>query len=147
MNRFPAIAGWMARPERGLELRAWRVLPPDPPAGETPRLARQILERELEGLEPPSETFGTHEAIRRRRGDGYGRARRPQDGCHRGIASEDMDARGIARELSAVLAQALEVFPRIEELEGGRPASAAPPDWARRHRTRGSELHYKAARR
>jgi hypothetical protein len=30
-----------------------------------------------------------------------------------------MDARGIARELSAVLAQLSEVFPRIEELKGG----------------------------
>ncbi len=52
VNCFPAVAGRMARPERRLELRALRVLPPHPPAGETPGLARQIFERQLEGLEP-----------------------------------------------------------------------------------------------
>ncbi len=52
VNRLSAIAGRMARPERRPELRTLRVLPPHPPAGETPGLARQILERELEGLEP-----------------------------------------------------------------------------------------------
>jgi hypothetical protein len=118
MNRLPAVAGRRTRPERRLELRTLHVLPPNPPAGETPGLSRQIIERQLEGLEPPGETFGTHEAIGRRSGIGYGRARRPQEGCHRGIASEDMDARGIPRGPYAVLAQAGEVFPWIEELEG-----------------------------
>ena len=58
----------MARPERRFELRTLRVLPPKPPAGETPGLARQILERELEGLEPPGEGFGIDEAIGQRSG-------------------------------------------------------------------------------
>jgi hypothetical protein len=53
VNRLPAVAGRMARPERRGELRTFSFLPPDPPAGETPGLARQILERQLEGLEPP----------------------------------------------------------------------------------------------
>jgi hypothetical protein len=72
MNRLPAVAGRRTRPERRLELRTLRLLPPDPPAGETPGLARQILERELEGLEPPGETFGVDQAIGRRRGLGHG---------------------------------------------------------------------------
>ena len=72
VNRLPAIAGRMARPERRLELRTLRVLPPDPPAGETPGLARQILERELEGMEPPGEGLGVDEAIGRRCGIGHG---------------------------------------------------------------------------
>ncbi len=50
VNRLPAVAGRMARPERRLELRSFCGLPPDPPAGETPGLARQIVERELEGV-------------------------------------------------------------------------------------------------
>jgi len=148
VNRLPAVAGRMARPERRPELRTFCVLPPEPPAGETPGLARQILECQLEGLEPPGEAFGTHEAIGRWRGDGYGRARRPQDGCHPGItwiASEDMDARGISREHSA--ATGFEVFPRIEELKGGRPACATLPDGPRRHGPRRRELHHKATRR
>ena len=73
VNRLPAVAGRRTRPERRLELRAWHGLPPHPPAGKTPGLARQILERQLEGLEPPGEAFGTHEAIGRRNGIGYGR--------------------------------------------------------------------------
>jgi hypothetical protein len=56
-----------------------------------------------------------------------------------------MDARGIPRELSMVLAQLCEVFPRIEELEGGKPASAALPDGPHRLGTRRSKLHHKAA--
>ena len=52
VNRLSAIAGRMARPERRPELWRFCGLPPHPPAGETPGLARQILKRELEGLEP-----------------------------------------------------------------------------------------------
>jgi hypothetical protein len=58
-----------------------------------------------------------------------------------------MDARGNPRGPSAVLAQGREIFPRIEQLEGGTPASAALPDSPRRHRTRRCWLHHKAARR
>ena len=75
VHRFPAVAGRMARPERRFELRSFCVLPPDPPAGETPGLARQILERELEGMEPPGEARGIDEAIGRRSGIGGWRAR------------------------------------------------------------------------
>jgi hypothetical protein len=103
VNRLPAVAGRMARPERRPELRILRALPPDPPARETPGLARQILERELEGLEPPGEGFGIDEAIGRGNGIGGGRARRPQ-GRHPGIMREEMDARGNPRGPSAVLA-------------------------------------------
>ena len=75
VNRFPAIAGRMARPERRPELQSFCVLPPKPPARETPGLARQILERELEGLEPKAEARGAHEAIGRRSGIGHGLGR------------------------------------------------------------------------
>ena len=37
-----------------------------------------------------------------------------------------MDARGILRVLYAALAQLREVFPRIEELEGGEPGFRHP---------------------
>ena len=66
VNCFPAIAGRMARPERRFELQALHLLPPDPPARESPRLAWQILERELEGLEPAAEALGSDKAIGRR---------------------------------------------------------------------------------
>ena len=115
VDRLPAVAGRMARPERRLELQTLHFLPPHPPAGETAGLARQILECELEGLEPLGKSRGTHEAIGRRRGIRLGLWRCPH--CrHPGIASEEMDARGIPRECPA--AQDFEVFPRIEELEG-----------------------------
>jgi hypothetical protein len=133
VNQLPAVAGKRTRPE----------LPSHPPAGETPGLARQIIECQLEGLEPPAETFGIDKAIGRRGGIGYGRARWPQ-----GIIRVEMDARGIPPELSMVLAQLCEVFPWIEELEGGRgvPALADRPRRHRtRNRTRGRKLHHKAA--
>ena len=116
VNRFPAVAGRMARPQRRPELRALRVFPPDPPARETPGLARQILERQLEGLEPPAETPGIDKAIGRRSGFGSGRARLPR-GHHPVIASEEMDARDNPLGPSAVRNR--EIFPRIQELEGG----------------------------
>ena len=75
VNRLPAVAGWRTRPERRLELRTLHVLALHPPAGETPGLARQILERELEGLEPPGEARGVDKAIGRWSGIGGGRAR------------------------------------------------------------------------
>ena len=70
VNRLPAITGRMARPERRLKLRSFCVLPPHPPADETPGLARQIFKRQLEGLEPPAEARGIDEAIGRRSGIG-----------------------------------------------------------------------------
>ena len=132
VNLLPPVAGRTARPERRPELRTWHVLPPHSPAGQTPGLARQIIERQLEGLEPAAETFGVHQAIGRRRGIGYGHgtAHCPQGG-HRGIIPpeiipEDMDARDKPPAFSAACC---EVFPRIEELEGGRgvPALADGP--------------------
>ena len=113
VNLLLAMAGRLARAEWRCELHIWRVLPSHPPAGETPGLARQIVQRQLEGLEPPAETLATHEAIGWWSGSG-GRAGWPQ-----GIIREEMDARGIPRELSAGLAQLREIFPRIEELERG----------------------------
>ena len=143
VNCFPAVAGRMARPERRLELQAWHLLPPEPPAGQTPGLARQIIKCQLEGLEPAAEAFGAHEAIGRRSGIGQGLGCCPH--CrHPGIAPEDMDARRIPRECSA--AQGLEIFPRIEELEGGT-GTPTLPDRPRRHGPRGYKLHHKAARR
>ena len=73
MNWLLAVARRTARPERRLELQAWYVLPPEPQAGETPGLARQIIERQLEGLEPPGDTRGIDEAIGWRRGNRCGR--------------------------------------------------------------------------
>src|SRR5688500_7871798 len=106
VKRLPAVAGRTARPERRGELRTWRLLPSCPPAGETPGLARQIIECQLEGLEPVGEAFGIDKAIGGRNRIGGARARFPQ-GCHPGIACKDliipeeMDARRIARVLSA----------------------------------------------
>ena len=116
MNRLSAIAGRMARPERRPELWTFCVLAPHPPAGETPGLARQIIKCQFEGLEPAGEALGIDEAIGRWSGISGGRARLPQ-GRHPGIAPEDMDARRIPRECSAL--REFEIFPRIEELEGG----------------------------
>src|SRR5687768_15109021 len=123
VNGLPAVAGRTGRSERRGELRTFCGLPSCPPAGQTPGLARQIIECQLEGLEPAGEAFGIDKAIGgRRSGIGGARARFPQ-GCHPGIACkdliipEDMDARRIARVFSAAWSR--EVFPRIEELEGG----------------------------
>ena len=68
VNRLSAIAGRKARPQRRPELRSFRSLPPHPPARETPGLARQIREREFQGLEPAAEARGIDEAIGRRSG-------------------------------------------------------------------------------
>ena len=76
VNGLPAVARRMAGPERRQELQIWRSLSPLPPAGETPGLARQVLKRWLEGLEPPGETLGTDQAIGGRRGNGDGRGAR-----------------------------------------------------------------------
>ena len=114
MNLLPAVAGRLARAERRCELHIWRVLPSHPPAGETPGLAQQIVQRQLEGLKPPAEAHGIDQAIGWWSGSSGGRAGWPQS-----IIREEMDARGIARELSAGLAQLREIFPRIEELERG----------------------------
>ena len=75
VHRLPAVAGRMAWPERRLELRTWRILPPDPPAREAPGLARQILECHLEGLKPPCKACGIDETIGRRRGISRGLGR------------------------------------------------------------------------
>ena len=122
VNLLPPVARRRTRPERRFELWIFCGLAFYPPARQTPGLARQILERQLEGLEPPAEAFGVDKAIGRRSGIGYGRVRLPQ-----GIIRVEMDAWGIPHGFSAVLAQLSEVLPRIEELEGGRPVSALPP--------------------
>ncbi len=95
---------------------AWRCLPPLLPADETPGLARQILERGFEGLEPAAEALGVDKAIGRRRGFNHGLGRWPQ-GRHPGIVFEEMDARHNPGEFP--VAQAFEIFSRIEQLEGG----------------------------
>ena len=122
VNRLPVVPWRSTRPDRRLELWTWHVLPPDPPTGKTPGLARQIIERQLEGLEPAAEAFGTHKAIGGRNGTCFGRACLPRGYCP--VASEEMDARGIAHGPS--MAAAREVFPRIEELEGGMGRTALP---------------------
>jgi|GEM_PF-6466127 len=58
-----AVAGRRTRPERRFELRSFRFLAPHPPAGETLGLARQILKRLLESLEPAAEALRIDEAI------------------------------------------------------------------------------------
>jgi hypothetical protein len=58
-----AVAGRRTRSERRFELRTWHILSPYPPAGQTPGLARQIIECELKGLEPAGEASGIDETI------------------------------------------------------------------------------------
>ena len=67
-----AVAGRRTGPERRLEYRAWHGLPPLPPAGHAPGLAREVVEGEFDGLEPAGNPFGIDKAIGRR-GSGYGR--------------------------------------------------------------------------
>ena len=149
MNGLSAIARRTAGPERRQELQVWCGLPPLPPAGETFGLARKVLKRQLEGLESAGETRGAGQAIggRRRSGDGGGKARCPSCpyGCNRGIGwGEVTDARDKPDGFHGPYR--LETFPRIKELERGRPA--APDALGRglcRHRTRRSKLHHKAA--
>ena len=64
MNGLPAGAGRTAGAQRRAELRRFFLLPPEPPAGETPGLARQIIERQLEGLEPARDALGIHKPSR-----------------------------------------------------------------------------------
>ncbi len=118
MNRLPAVAGRRTRPERRFELRSFCGLAPHPPAGETPGLARQILERELEGMEPPAEAFGIDQAIGRGNGSGHGLGRWPEI-VHPGIRPEEKDTRGMLGVFNAVLAQ-LRVAP-FGDLSGAIP--------------------------
>jgi hypothetical protein len=60
----------MARPERRQEFVAWRGFPPLLPAHKSLGLARQIIKRQLEGLEPPGKSLRIDKAIGRRRGFG-----------------------------------------------------------------------------
>ena len=112
--RLSAITGRTAGPQRRCEFRRFRLLPFHPPAGEASRLARQIIERQLEGLKPACKALRIDEAIGRRGGIGHGPGRRPQ-GCYPGIASEEMDARGTSSECPAALPR--EIFSRIEQLK------------------------------
>ena len=57
VNWLPAVAGRMARPERRLELRALAMFSRLTASGPAPGLARQVLKRELEGLEPAGEAL------------------------------------------------------------------------------------------
>ena len=68
-----AVAGRRPGPERRFERWAWHGLPPDPPAGHAPGLARQVVEGELESLEPAGDAFGIDQTIGWWRGDGNGR--------------------------------------------------------------------------
>ena len=74
VNFSPAVSGRRTRPERRFELRAFHGFPPHPPAGHTPGLVRQIIECQLEGLEPARDAFGIDEAIglRGRSSSGFG---------------------------------------------------------------------------
>ena len=58
------VAGRLARPKRGFELGGFCRLPPRPPAGHAPGLARKIIQRQLEDMEPAAEAFGIDQAIR-----------------------------------------------------------------------------------
>src|SRR5436190_20539570 len=53
-----AAAGRWTGAERRLELWSFHGLAPHPPAGHTPGLARQVLERQFENLEPAAEACG-----------------------------------------------------------------------------------------
>lgn len=114
--RFFAVARRTARPERKSEFGIFRRLAFQPPAGETLGLARQILEGELEGLDPPDESLGIDHAIRRRHWISGGNRRLPQ-GRHTGIAGEHVDAWGNLGEDPAV--RGFKVFAWIEKLKGG----------------------------
>ena len=61
-----AVAGRRAGPERVSEDMAWHGLPSHPPAGHAPGLARQVIKRQLEDLEPAAEMFAIDQAIGRR---------------------------------------------------------------------------------
>ena len=52
VDRPAPVAGRTTRPEWRLELQLRDLLPPCPQANETPRLTWQIVQRQLEGLEP-----------------------------------------------------------------------------------------------
>ena len=55
--RLRRPGGWPGQ-ERGSEdYLAWHGLPSQPPAGHAPGLARQVIESELENLEPPAEAL------------------------------------------------------------------------------------------
>ena len=123
VNRLLPVARRWAWPEWRFELRVFHVLPPDPPARHAPGLARQVIERQLEGLEPPAEALGIDQAIDRWRGNDGGLRQWPP-----GIIRVDMDARGILRVFYPALAQFREIFPHIIEPEGGEPAPAALAD-------------------
>ncbi len=71
-----ASAGRRTGPQRRSEDRAWHGLPPQPPAGHAPGLARQVLEGELEGLEPAGEALGIDQAIGGGGGTATGRGHR-----------------------------------------------------------------------
>ena len=116
VSGLPPVAGRVARPERRQELMIWRILAPELPAGEPPGLARKVIKRELQGLEPPGDAFGVDQAIGLRCGFNYRPGCWPQ-GCHSGIGPEDMDARDKTRECPG--AGAFDTLPWIEELEGG----------------------------
>ena len=136
-----AMAGRRTGAERRFERRNFCGLPPDPSAGHAPGLARQIIQRQLQGLEPAAEACGIDQAIGR--GNGSRRWRRCwPEGVHTGIRPEEKDTWRMLRVFDPALAQLWEIFPRIEELEGGEPASAAlSDDLPLGHRTRRHKLH------
>ena len=92
-----AMARRISGPEWRPEFQARHNLPPQPPAGETPCLARQIKECRLEGLESAAKLRAIHEAIRQLIGTGFRPERLLPQGCHAGIVAEDKDARQNSR--------------------------------------------------
>jgi hypothetical protein len=76
-NRVSAVARRTARPERRSEPQVRHFLTPRPPANETPRLTRQIFQRQLDRIEPQEEAAGVDAAIIGRRSGSGGWRRRP----------------------------------------------------------------------
>jgi hypothetical protein len=122
------VARGMARAERRDEYRTQRLLPfpPGPPLDKALGLAGQILERQLEGGEPPGQGQRADAAVfidARRRAGGrlWGRVH----GGHARIEGDDEEA-GVVAAAAALVWEALA---RIEELKGNPvgPAFALEP--------------------
>ena len=95
VSLLPPVAG--RRPGRSGDLNfGLFCLPPHPPAGHTPGLAGQIIEGQLEGLEPAGKAFGIDQAI--------GRRRREQAGAGpQGVDRESCRRKGCAADTSRIL--------------------------------------------
>ena len=68
VDGLPAVAGRRAGPERHVDFGAPARPSAYPQAGHAPGLARQVIQCQLEGLEPAGDAFGIDQAIGRRSG-------------------------------------------------------------------------------